>query len=240
MNYEEIKAKIDYLEDRVITNFETYFSYLVLQDFYEGGYNNRVEDEFLYEEYFSQYEDDIVNLLLLIQGDSLDDFTDFKLRLIKMKRKIDTLLAKVEIEDDEITNRKQRRNPEFLLNQNLDKDNFIEFLHTELNDNKLIEVSFDEFKKHFDENCPNRIQWFGTELQISNLINSLIDKKYLDNETHKFKYLLIASHFLNKNGNLFKVKQLGAVYADKWEMIRETDIISKIIENISTHFSTHK
>jgi hypothetical protein len=81
-----------------------------------------------------------------------------------------------------------------------------------------------------------KIQWLGTEIQISNFFSRLINLKILDPETDNFRNKLIATHFLNKNNNSFKEKQLGAVYSEKKEFIPTDDVTNKIIREISTHF----
>lgn len=234
MNFEEIKKQVEYLEDRVITNFAKYFSYLVLEDFYEGGYTDRIEDEFFYEEYFSRYEDEIINLLLSI-GDEFDgEYPDLKLRLIKMKRVIDNHLSKIS-NDIENNSYRHNRTSNFLLSQKLDKEKFIDFLYNQLINNKLINASLKDFKNHFETEWNNKIQWLGTELQLVNLITLFIENEYLDSETVRFKNKLIASHFINKKGNPFIEKQLGSVFSDKKDSMFN-DVTNTIMDEISTNF----
>lgn len=238
MKFQEIKELVEYYEDRIIINFEKYFSQLVLMDFYEGGYNDRTEDEFYYEEYFSDYESEIVNLLLRIEDEFDDNYQDFKIRLIKLKRVIDTKLSKATPHlDVDYLLKRNKRNNQFLINIGIEKEKFIQILHNQLHINKLIYTEYQEFKAHFNDNWGNKIQWQGTEIQITNLFCSLIDEKYLDPETHNFKYKLISKHFLNKSGKSFIEKQLGTVYAEKRNTIPKDDVILKIIEEMSIIFN---
>lgn len=231
MEIKDIEKIVNYLEDRIITNFEKHFSQLVIEDFYEGGYNDRIEDEFFYDEYFSRYENKVIDTLLFLENDMSEESQNFKLRLIKMKRVIDNYLSKIP-KGVEINSFKHNRNSQFLINQELDKSKTIENLHNQLYINKLIDSNFDDFKSHFNKNWDSKIQWLGTELQIANLINLLVDKNILDKETQNFKYKLITSHFVNKKGNVFNVKQLGSIYSDKREMIPNDDITLSIIKFI--------
>ncbi len=231
MDTKDIEKIVSYLEDRIITNFEKHFSQLVLMDFYEGGYNDRIEDEFFYDEYFSRYENKVIDVLLFLEDDKSEVSQNFKIRLIKMKRIIDNYLSKIP-KDVETNSFRHIRNSQFLINQKLDKSKTIKNLHNQLYINKLIDLSFEDFKSHFDKNWDSKIQWLGTELQIVNLINLLIDKNILDKETQNFKYKLITSHFINKKGNIFIEKQLGSVYSEKREMIPNDDIIFSIINSL--------
>lgn len=236
MEFDEIKKLVEYYEDRIIINFEEYFSRLVLMDFYEGGFEDRIEDGLYYQEYFEQYENGIIKLLILIENEFDKEHDDLKMRLIKMKRIIDTKLSQIElISDGEKPLRIKKRNNQFLVSSKIDKEEFVQNLYEKLHLNNLINTTFENFKNHFSEKGHDKIQWLGTELQITNLISSLIEKQFLDPETVNFKNKLIASHFENKNKKLFKEKQLGAVYSEKKESIPKDDIINKIIEEISAH-----
>lgn len=231
MDIKDIEKIVNYLEDRIITNFEKHFNQLVIEDFYEGGFDQRIEDEFFYDEYFSRYENKIINTLLFLEDDMSEESQNFKLRLIKMKRIIDNNLSKIP-KDEELNLFRHNRNSQFLLNQKLDNSKTIEELHNQLYSNKLIDSTLDNFKSHFNKNWDLKIQWLGTELQIVNFINLLIENDILDKETQNFKYKLIASHFTNKKGNNFNEKQLGSVYSDKKEMIPTDDITFTIIKNL--------
>jgi hypothetical protein len=140
MELEEIKRFVGYLEDRIIINFEQYFSELILMDFYEGGFEARLSDELYFEEYFEQHESDIINLLLLIENEFDDEYENLKMKLIKMKRIIDTKLSMVSLESD---NEKKirtlsRRNISFLINTEINKEEFIQTLFKKLTLNNLI------------------------------------------------------------------------------------------------------
>lgn len=235
MKVEEIQQLVDYYEDMIVTNFEMHFSRLVLMDFYEDGYDTRTEDEFYYEEYFERYEIGIRNLLLDLEEEMNDEFMDFKLRLIKLKRIIDTKLYKIDIEEKNNPLGIQRKR-QFILNSNIDKDKFINILYEQLNNYKLINVDFKDFIIHFSNNYENKIQWLGTELQITNLITLLIENEYLTKKTNRFKYKLIESHFTNKKGEPFKRNQLSSVFTENKEKTFE-DITNVILDEISTHLS---
>ncbi|WP_299114291.1 hypothetical protein [uncultured Winogradskyella sp.] len=235
MELKEVKALVEYFEDRIIKNFETHFSYLVLEDFYEGGYDDRIEDEFYYDEYYSKYESNIINLLLEIEDNMSSEYINLKLRLIKLKRIIDTRLSKIESNINPPI-RSKKRNVQFILNPKIEKELFIKTLHILLLDFKLISSNFDNFKSHFDNNWHDKIQWYGTELQITNFITLLIEKGLLDIETQNFKNKLITAHFTNKKGNNYKEKQLSSVLADKKALVPNDDVILKIIQELSTNF----
>lgn len=237
MTFQEIKELVEYYEDRIIINFEKYFSELVLMDFYEGGYEGRLSDELYYEEYFEEYENEIIDLLLSIENEFSYEYQNFKMRLIKMKRLIDTKLSTVTlVSNEEKISRAVGRKNQFLINPKIGKEQFIQTLFDKLISNNLISTTSEIFKNHFFVKCNDRIQWLGTELQITNLFSRLIEIKVLDPETVNFKNKLIAFHFTNRNNKLFKEKQLGAVYSEKKESIPTDDIINKIIEEMSTHF----
>lgn len=234
MELEKIKNLVEYYEDKIVVNFEKNFNELVLMDFYEGGYDDRIEDEFFFEEYFSRYERDIVNLLLEIEDSFESEFKGLKLRLIKMKRIIDNHFAKVSYSNnlDNHKNFRTTRKDRFLLYSKVDKENLIKILYSKLVENQLIDITEDLFRKHFENNWKGKIQWLGTELQLSNLIHLLIENKYLDSETKTSKHKLVATHFLNKKGNEFNPKQLGSVLSDKKETIATDDVILKIMDEV--------
>ncbi|TVZ48654.1 hypothetical protein [Olleya sp. Hel_I_94] len=234
MELKKVKELVEYFEDRIIKNFETHFSYLVLEDFYSGGYDDRIEDEFYYDEYYSKYESDITNLLLEIEDDMSSEFMNLKLRLIKLKRIIDTRLSKIESNINPPL-RSKKRNVQFILSSKIDKQEFIKTLHNQLIEYKLIDTDFNNFEKHFDKDWEDKIQWKGTELQIANLITKLIDNTFLDIETQNFKNKLITAHFINKKGNNYKEKQLSSVLAEKKDYIPDDDVTIKIIQELSTN-----
>lgn len=242
MKYKKAKNEVQYLEDKIVTDFETKFSYLVLEDFYEGGYEDITEDEFFYEEYFMRYHDRVVELLLEFEDNMEENFMELKIRLIKLKRIIDTKISSIEkAEDDihqEIGKPKRIKNPnaQFLLNKNFDKDSFLSLLHKNLLDKELIEVDLNEFSSHFTNTWECKILWKGTEKQITNLINLLIENKYLRQKCNQFKYKIICSHFINKYGNSFKGKQLSKVYSFEKENMFE-DVTNEIFDNISTNLT---
>lgn len=231
MELEKVKKSVEYYEDKIITNFENNFGELVLMDFYEGGFNDRIEDEFFFEEYFSRYEQGIINLLLEIENNFDEEFKDVKIRLIKMKRVIDNHLARVS-ESHKINSFRTKRKDQFLLESKINKEDFIRVLYSKLIENQLIDSTEDAFKKHFTINWEEKIRWLGTELQLSNFIHLLIKDRYLDSETETSKHKLVATHFLNKKGNEFKPKQLGAVFSDKKDTIATDDVIHKIMYEI--------
>lgn len=226
MKTQEIKQLVEYFEDRIVKNFETHFSYLVLEDFYDGGFEDRIEDEFFYEEYFSRYESKIIDLLLLIESNEDNIYIDFKLRLIKLKRIIDNYLLK----SDETTDKKHRvpRAKKFLFTDY----KILDTLYSKLFENKLIELSNNNFKDILSNKSDDKIQWLGTEIQITNLINLLIIHNHLDGENSNQKYLLISHYFINKQNNSFRPKQLAAVYSEKVSSIPADDIINKIVTHL--------
>lgn len=226
MKTEEIRQLIEYFEERILNNFETHFSYLVLEDFYTGGSEDRIKDEFFYEEYFSRYESKIIDLLLLIENKEDNVYNDFKLRLIKLKRIIDNYLLK----SDETTDKEHRvpRAKKFLFNDS----NTLDTLHSKLIENKLIELSDNNFKDILSNKSDEKIQWLGTEIQITNLINLLIAHNHLDGENSTQKYSLISHYFTNKQNKPFRAKQLAAVYSDKSSSIPYDDIINKLVTHL--------
>ncbi|QMU63035.1 MAG: tyrosine-type recombinase/integrase [Flavobacteriaceae bacterium] len=229
---QEVKKKVEYFEDRILHNFETHFSYLVLDDFYGGGHRDRISGEWFYDEYFEQYENDIIELLLKIEHKD-EKYYDFQLRLIKLKRIIDTKLSKIENNNDTTNPLRINRKKSFLLNPDLNKKEFINFLYKVLIKNKLIDEKNDDFKFHFENQWDKKIQWLGTEFQITNLIDLLIENNYLNNETKRFRHQLVIHHFINKNGEPFKNNQLSkALSEDKHKAFEY--ITNDIIDEIST------
>jgi len=236
MKKEELKQLVEYFEDRILNNFEKHFSSLVLEDFYDGGFEERIKDEFFYEEYFSQYEQNIINLLLQIENETSSEFIDFKLRLIKLKRIIDTRLLSSEIEmKQDLLKTGNKRNTQFLLNQNLDKEIFIKKVYDLLLINKLIDCSYVEFRTHFDNTWEGKIKWLGTILQITNFITLLIENNYLLDETKRFKNKLILTHFNNSKGEQFISNRLSSVFSDKKDMTFD-DITNDILDELSITF----
>jgi len=241
MGLKEVKELVEYYEDRIVNKFDKYLNYLVLEDFYSsGGDVGRIEDEYFFEEYFNRYEEGIVNLLNEINIDD-EDYFDFQLRLIKLKRIIDTKLNRVKLVDEIDNGNKiisESRTGTFIINPKLDKVKFIKNLYDSLSKYQFISSSEEEFNLIFQNNFnpTKKIHWKGTELQITTLISKLIELKYLDIELNNYKFKLISSYFLNKRGNDFRPKQLGSVYAEKREILPSDDSILEVIKEMSTHF----
>jgi len=231
MRTKEITQLVEYFEDKIIINFDKHFSSLVLEDFYTGGFEERINDTFFYEEYYSQYEQQIINLLLEIENETSSEIFDLKIRLIKLKRIIDTRLSNSEKNIDEKPLRVTRKK-QIILNSNIKKDKFITTLYDQLIHYKLIDIVFEDFEIHFRNDWVNKIQWLGTELQITNLITLLIENEYLTTETKRFKYKLISSHFTNKKGEPFKENQLSSVFAENKTKTFE-DITNDILDEMS-------
>lgn len=236
MKEEELKKLVEYFEERVLTKFDYHFNKLILEDYYEGGYEMRIEDEWFYEEYFEQYEDNIINLLMSIED---EDYYDYKLRLIRLKRIIDTKLSKFNKEVEKVDNSnpptKQTRINHFLLLTTIDKVDFILKLHTNLTTHNFIECNIEEFSEMFSKKSTvNKIHWKGNEHQITHLINHLIN--FMDKEVNNNKLKLITLYFINKYGNRFKAKQLGTVYSEKKDLLPMDDPIINICQEMSTHF----
>lgn len=238
MNLKEVKELVEFYEDRIVNQFEEHFSNLVLEDFYSGGCDvGRIEDEFFYEEYFSRYEGGIIDLLNEIDFDD-EEYYDFQLRLIKLKRIIDTKLSKVKLDNDDSSNvNRVSRTSTFIINPKLDKVGFIKNLYDSLIKYHFISNNEDEFNLLFESNInpTKRIHWKGTELQITTLISKLIDLKLFDIELNNYKFKLISTFFINKSGRDFRSKQLGSVYAEKKDSLPEDDSIFSIIEEMSTN-----
>lgn len=238
MKIVEVKKLVEYFEDKIVNNFETHFSHLVLDDFYGGGYRDRIEDEFFYDEYFEQYEENIINLLLEIENETSSEFMDFKLRLIKLKRIIDTRLVKLNFNNSNYTNsspKRQTRINFFLLKDTINKEEFITLFYTELINKKFIDCSKEKFLQLFeDSKNKQKIQWRGTELQLTFIINSLL--RYFDFDLNKKHYKLMATHFINRFGNHFKPDQLCSVYSDKCNNIEPKESIVELVNKIDTHF----
>lgn len=232
-NYDRVKEQVEYFEERILINFDKHFNYLVLEDFYTGGSNDRIEDEWFYEEYFEQYENDIIHLLLDIEQED-ERFYDFQLRLIRLKRIIDNKLIKIGKASNELNPIRQSRINYFLLKDNISEEIFINILFEELISKKFIDCTKDEFSTLFSNSKKRiKIQWKGTELQITLLINSLLE--YFDTDVGKQHFKLIEINFINKKGNNFKHKQLGSVYHEKLDTIASNETILKIIKKMSTH-----
>lgn len=255
MEFNEINALVDYYEERIKTNFDFHFNNLVIEDFYEGGGDvGRITDEEFYEEYFIQKENAIIYLLNEI-GDYGEEFYGLQNRLIHLKRIIDNKMARVpkdEVDFDGVPQKvllpnlkpseihnpfNRNRDDSFVINPKLNRNKFIETLFKSLKDYNFISTSKQKFITIFEDTFypTNKIQWKGTELQITTLFSNLIDLGYFDVETNNYKYKLISTYFINKRGNDFRPKQLGSVYADKNVLIPADDSILKVIEEMSTH-----
>ncbi|MFV0304290.1 MAG: hypothetical protein ACK5IC_02255 [Moheibacter sp.] len=236
MNKSEVKKLVEYFEDKVLTNFDTHFSWLVLEDFYGGGYKDRIEDEFFYDEYFEQYEESIINLLLHIEDEMDSDYMDFKIRLIKLKRLIDNHLIKIGKSPTHIKPIRQSRITYFHLKDKIDRTKFITLLYDELTSKNFIDCSFEIFEQLFSE-TPNRIkvQWKGTEKEITYLINGIL--WCFDDGVGKTHFKLIEILFINRFGSPFKNDQLNSFYYGKSDEILPKDSIYKVVNKIDTDLS---
>ncbi len=237
MDYQEIEKQIEYYEDRIIINFDKYFSELIMMDFYEGGFDDRLSDELYFEEYYEKYENGIINLMFEIEAE--EKYYEFRLRLIKLKRIIDNKLHNLNNEEEnnviKIKPIRQLRISYFKLLTKVNMDLFINKLHSQLQLHNFIQCEISDFKMLFlKEGIKNKIQWKGTELQITSLINELM--KYFDPEVDNYKFKVIVNHFINKSTKVFNSKQLASVYADKKEFLPNNDPIRFILKEMSTHF----
>ncbi|NIK91166.1 hypothetical protein GZ212_03290 [Mangrovimonas sp. CR14] len=235
MDKTEASRLVEYYEDRIIYNFEKYFNELVLDDFYGGGFRDRIEDSFFYDEYYEQFEEEIIELLLKIKNIDNSEFEDLRLRLIKLKRIIDTKLIEIGKSPSQNKPVRESRIGYFMIKDNINSKELISVLYEELKSKKLVECSKEDFESLFKVTKQgNKIQWKGTERQITYLICSLL--AYFDNEIGSRHFKLIESLFTNKSGKTFKSKQLSSVYHEKADSIPPNDKIVKIVNNISTHF----
>lgn len=238
MELNEVKKLVEYFEDRIINKFDEHFNYLVLEDFYSsGGDVGRLNDEWFYEEYFSRYEEDIIELLNDINFDD-ENYFDFQLRLIKLKRIIDTKISKVKKDDNVGIPARKSRSTSFIINPKIDNHKFIKSLYKSLKSNNFISDSEEQFNLIFnDKFYPNdKIHWKGTELEITTLFNSIIENNCFDEEIKKFKFKSISKYFTNKKGNDFRPSQLNSVYHEKKDMILDDNPIFKVISEMSTYY----
>lgn len=237
MELNEVKKLVEYFEDRIINKFDEHFSNLVLEDFYsDGGDVGRIEDEWFYEEYFSRYEEDIIELLNDINFDDKNYF-NFQLRLIKLKRIIDNKLSEITREEDKNNLKRSERVDSFLLNSKIENEDLvIKNLYNELILKNLIQTKLESFQLLFkyNSNPISKIQWRGTEPQITYLITHLIGK-ILSSEIQKHKLKLISKYFTNKNGGDFKPKQLSSAYRRAIINFPHEDPILDIIKKVSTN-----
>jgi hypothetical protein len=252
MEYNEVKALVEYYEERIKTNFDYYFNQLVLMDFFESDCECTSEDVSYYQEYFSDYNEAIIYILIEI-GDEGEEFYDLKLRLIHLKRIVDNKIALVpkdiliDYEESQLihlpnVNNKpnpfnKSRDESFIINPKIDQQKFIKTLHKHLIEYSFITDSYEKFNSIFKETFypTNKVQWHGTELQIAYLISSLIDNGLFDVEVGNYKFKLISIYFTNKKGNDFSPKQLGAVHSEKKHFLPEDDAIRTVINEMSTH-----
>ena len=128
----------------------------------------------------------------------------------------------------------ENRIKSFFIHHDIDKDKFIEKLYNLLQEYKFIESDLNSFKSIFldDYRVAKKIEWKGTEIQITMFIATLIDNDFLDAEVNKFKYLLLGNYFLNRKGQEFTAKQLGSVYSRNKNAFPNDDSILKIINQL--------
>jgi len=82
--------------------------------------------------------------------------TKLVVHLLKMKREIDTKLTKITHNlDVENPLRRNRRSNQFLIKAGIEKEKFIQILYNQLHTNKLIDVEYQKFRTHFDNNWVN-------------------------------------------------------------------------------------
>ncbi|WP_400070392.1 hypothetical protein [Zobellia russellii] len=233
MTFEEIDAKIKRLEKNIITDFEERLIYKRLEDFYEvsSDYDTRVPDEFYYMELLIIDEDEVISLLDEIRYCD-KTFHSLQYRLIKLKRIIDNRLANTSEELITIDSRKQRRISHFQLDSSINIKDFTDNLYGYLRKYHFIECLKDEFQSIFERGETKfKIKWLGTELELTSLINKLIEYNLLEKETHSYKYHLIAKYFINKRNNQFKEKQLSSVYSEKKDSLSFENPINMYFEN---------
>jgi len=231
MDYKKVEKKVIFFEEHILNNFEEHFSDLILDDFYGGGHKERISDSWFYDEYFEQYEQDIVDLLLKLENEG-DEFYELQLRLIKLKRIIDSTLLKISIGSNQSPPSRLGRPNHFKLKGNINKQMFVETLYSELHSNELIKCSLKEFDFLFLESKERqKVQWLGTEFEITLLINSIMHHFSKDVVRQYFK--VIELNFRNRFGNDFKANQLSSVYHSNIDDVSKTDPLLSISANIS-------
>lgn len=253
MEYREVKALVEYYEERIKTNFDYYFNQLVLMDFFESDCECTSEDVSYYQAYFSEYNEALVYILIEIKDEG-EEFYDLKLRLIHLKRIIDNKIALIpkgdlidfeESQHIHLPSLNNKSNPfnkgrdeSFIINPKIDQQKFIKTLHKHLAEYNFITDSYERFKSIFEKPFypTSKVIWCGTELQITYLISSLIDNGLFDIEVGNYKFKLISICFKNKKENDFRPKQLGTVHSEKKHFLAEDDAIRTVINEMSTHF----
>ncbi len=179
--------------DLLINLLNKYKKVLANDDLQIGIFNNL---------HLNKYISDIFTEILI-------DLIQHRLRLLepkiqKFKRQPDIKDISKEFEFEEII-------PLFKLNYNQDQQKqILDLLHKRLYP-EYIDDSYARFESHFIESEIEFCQtvWKGSEREIAHLFKSLKDLKIgLSQDQNK----LIEIHFLNKNENSFKNKQLRVAY----------------------------
>ena len=188
------KLTDDHREKNVLINLlNKYRKVLVNDDLQLSIFNNL---------YLNKYISDLFTEILI-------DLIQHRLRLlepeiIKYKKQPAVKILSMESEDEEII-------PLFKLNYNPDQQKqILHLLHKNLFP-EYIDDSYEQFESHFIESDIEFKQtvWKGTEREIAHLFKSLKDFKIvLSQDQNK----LIEIHFLNKDDNPFKSKQLRVAY----------------------------
>ena len=188
------KLTDDHPEKKVLINLLNKYGILLSRtDIHLGIFNNL---------YLNKYISDIFTEILINLIQHRLQLLDPKIK--KYKRPPDIKVAYEDSEDEETI-------PLIKLNYNPDQQKQILGLLYKRLFPEYIDDSYEQFESHFMESDIEfrQIIWKGTEREIAHLFKSLKDMKIvLSQDQNK----LIEIHFLNRNENPFKSKQLRVAY----------------------------
>ena len=220
MDIEWVKSKLEQLKEKVVSKRDYHFREFILEDIFDAGEVDYIVGDNEWYLYWMSRANDIKGLLdyMISKYNSklkghdklLNDCMEIKLIIDKNLKENpyyieEEVLADmgVEVEGEPLHNYLNIPNEE-------KKEVLVTSLLNALSNKGYIKNNQPDFIKHFNPYSGNlsKIQWYGTEVQITALFLYLVKKGVID---RSYEYRIpstIPNHFINKKGKDFNDRQL--------------------------------
>lgn len=244
MDLEKVKAQIAELKDKVVDNVDKYFNDEILLDVFDSGEFDIIDkpiDEMDWYLYWKQQAYDLREIFYYLFNQKQNKTVSSLLNdCVELKKVIDkNLLSNPHYNFNDLmewfgveVDVKTHKNYIPLTNDKLLNSKIVNTLHENLLKAGFIESDFDQFNTIFSlpTSNPVPIKWFGTEIQIIALFDSMISLGIIPKTLiHRLSYF-ITTFFINKLGNEFKDKQIVVV---KSNLIKSKDSIQIVTEIVN-------
>jgi hypothetical protein len=241
----DFSKELDLYKEMVITKVDYHFNEYVLTDILDCGQIEYLIDEqswFLYWLDVAEQLNSTLDLMISEYQDGKKGLRPMLNEYVSLKTIVDKkILDNSEFNKAEVFEylgfelEKDQLNRNFSVVGSEDKkQKIIKRMHEKLSEYGKIDETLSDFRSHFiRSSSPNKkIKWLGTEIELVAFFNRLISKGIVS-KAHQYNYLkTITIHFINKNDNAFKERQLGVSKSKIINEVLYADIID-IINDLS-------